>query len=296
MLMRNIRLYQLPADFEFNPIDAAQRIEAKAFRPCTALQEETLGWVSPYGSDHRQLVASAMGSGLLRMRTQFRVLPNAAVDEVLADRVTEFQERMERAPRRRELRDLREQVHASLLPQALLRSRYSWCLIEQEHGWIAIGETSDAKADAVLDLLRETLGSLPVIPLQFEHGLAELLSRIVIGGGPTVFQAGARCQLRDPAAGATEVRYRNADLADRTVHGYVQGGMRVGALEIVWRDLVSLVLSEYGVLSGIRALDASNEEPCDDPDLRLEADLSIFSGFMRQLVEDLAAACGVIAQ
>lgn len=298
MLFRSARLYRLPDGFEHkHDADAlAVAISPQAFRPCPPMTEEVRGWVSPYGPDRTQLVATAaMGAGLLRMRHQFRVLPSAAVDEVLAERVVEFQERMGRTPRRRELRDLREQVHASLLPKALLRSRYSWCLIDAEEGWIAVGETSDAKADAVLDLLREGVGSLPLIPLQFEHGVSGLLSRIVTGDAPSAFQAGDRCQLRDPAAGATEVRYRNANLGDPAVQKYVEDGMRVGALEIVRNGEFSFVLSEHCALSSMRLLDTSGGEECDDADLRLEADLALTASTLRRLIVDLAVECGGIA-
>jgi recombination associated protein RdgC len=58
----------------------------------------------------------------LRLRTQTRLLPTAAINEALEERLEAYRERMQEEPGRREKRKLKEQTRDELLPKALLKS------------------------------------------------------------------------------------------------------------------------------------------------------------------------------
>lgn len=293
MLLRNARLYRIPADALPDDDTLLAKLEAEAFHPCTPGEAETSGWTTPFVDlEAPALALSGGGAHLVRLRHQQRILPAAAIDEVLAERIAEFEARAGRAIRRRERRDLRDEVFAGLLPRALLRSSRLNGVLAPRDGWLAIDTASVPRAELFLDRLRDALGTLAATPWVFE-GLGNLLARIVLGdaaGGP--FRAGERCFLRDPAAGATEIRYRNADLADRSVRGQVEGGLKVAALELVWRDLLTLTVSDEGVFSALKLPEGEAADVADeDPNARLDADFAVTVGTLRQCIGDLEAAC-----
>ena len=60
----------------------------------------------------------------------------------------------------------KEEVFQHLLPQAFSRHLLQYALIDKQQGWIIVDASSANKADALISLLRDTLGSLPVKPLE----------------------------------------------------------------------------------------------------------------------------------
>src|SRR5690606_40407669 len=72
-------------------------------------------------------------SDLLRLRTQTRLLPAAALNEALEVRIAEYRERMQQEPPRRVKRQLKDQTRDELLPKALLKSQRTTAMRSEEH-------------------------------------------------------------------------------------------------------------------------------------------------------------------
>jgi recombination associated protein RdgC len=104
----------------------------------------------------------------MRLRSQTRLLPAAAVNEALEERSADFREPHGQRARPSGETPAQGRGHAELMPRALLKS--------ERVGASACSRTADrhryaaeAQAERFLDKLRDSLGSLQVTPLKFKQ-------------------------------------------------------------------------------------------------------------------------------
>ena len=284
-MFRNLRLYRLHSTW----------LEDAAFTPCGAYSERSSGWEAPTGDDSDPLCRRVAGADLLRLRSQTRLLPAAAVNEALEDRLAEFRTRTSRDPSRREKRQLKDEIHAELMPRALLKSERvrGFCLIQEK--LIGIDTAAEAQAERFLDKLRDALGSLQVTPLKFRQPVGGLIHQVFLGDGPREFRPGREARMQDPAAGSATVSWMDIDLSDDDVRRHVRSGLKLTRLGIVYDDIGSLVLDQDGVIRKLKlqGMDAAEDVGDDeDPLVRLDAEFVLLTSVVRRLVASLEKALG----
>jgi recombination associated protein RdgC len=199
MWFKNLRIYRL-TDLLPCPVDElGERLLATSFVPCGGLDTQRSGWVSPMGPTATHLVHSAANFHLVCARTQQRLLPAAAIREVLDEKILEIEAAEGRELRKRERANLKDEVIQTLLPRALTRSHLTYAFLAESRGLLLIDSSSPARAEDLLNLLRDSLGRLPVKPLVPRHSPVDLMTRWLHGGRlPPGFRLGQQCDMRDP--------------------------------------------------------------------------------------------------
>src|SRR5690606_2931515 len=144
-------------------------------------------------------------------------------------------------------------------------------------GLIAVDTLSAPRAERFLDHLRAPLGSLDAAPLEFDRPFGELLTRIFLGDAPRGFILGRECRMHDPADTKATVRCSDMDLAVEC--GNVLGCGRdhnggIGKLKLLGADA------------------AKDDADDDDPLAKLDAEVALLAGTLRELVAALAQALG----
>lgn len=288
-MFRNLRLYRLHGTWPDSEAALSAKLEDAAFTPCGSYTERSSGWEAPTGDAADPLCRRVGGADLLRLRSQTRLLPAAAVNEALEEREADFRKRMDREPSRREKRQLKDEIHAELMPRALLKSQRirGFCLLQEN--LIGIDTAAEAQAERFLDKLRDALGSLQVTPLKFKQPVGTLIHRVFLGDGPPVFRPGRECRMQDPAAGAATVSWLDIDLADDDVRRHVRNGLKLTRLGMVFDDVASLVLDQDAVVRKLRlqGMDAAEDQGDEDPLARLDAEFVLLTGVTRRLVQAL---------
>jgi recombination associated protein RdgC len=292
-MFRNLRLYRLHSAWPDAEAALSGQLEQAAFEPCGSFTERSSGWEPPAGGDADPLCRRVGGADLMRLRNQVRLLPAAAVNETLEERVAEFRRRAQRDPSRKEKRELKDEVHAELMPRALLKSERvkGFCLIAEK--LIGIDTASEAQAERFLDRLRDSLGSLQVTPLQFKQPFAQLINRVFLGNGPPAFRPGRECRMQDPAAGAAVVSWLDIDLTDDDVRRHVRNGLKLTRLGVVFDDLATCVIDQDGVIRKLRLQGMNEAEDAEeDPLARLDTEFVLLTGVIRRLVKALGKSLG----
>ncbi len=294
-MFRNLRLYRLHSDWPDSEEALSAALEEATFKPCGAFTERSSGFEPPAGEAYELLCRRVGGADLLRLRSQTRLLPAAAVNEALEERLAEFRQRAQRDPSRKEKRQLKDEVFAELMPKALLKSERvkGFCLVADK--LIGIDTASEATAERFLDALRKAFGSLQVTPLEFKQPVGTLLNRVFLGDGPPAFRPGRECRMQDPAAGAATVSWLDMELTDDDVRRHVRNGLKLSRLGVVFEDLVSCVIDQDGIIRKLRlqGMDAAEDRLDDeDPLARLDAEFVLLTGVSRRLIEALKQALG----
>ncbi|HEU4619585.1 MAG TPA: recombination-associated protein RdgC [Gammaproteobacteria bacterium] len=294
-MFRNLRLYRFASPWPESESELSDALRTAAFRPCGAYSEQSSGWESPTGDPESPLCRRVAGADLIRLRSQSRLLPAAAVNEALEQRLEEYRGRTGQEPTRRDRRRLKEQTRDELLPKALLKSDRlrGFCLFHER--LIGIDTASEARAEHFLERLRAALGDLAVAPLTFRRPVSRLLTEIFLGRGPRPFVLGRECRLQDPADVKSSVRCVDMDLADPTVRNHVKEGMVVSHLAVEIGQAFRCVIDDKGTLGKLKlAGDDESEDDTDgiDPLARLDAEIALLTGTVRQLVETLERVLG----
>ncbi len=297
-MFRNLRLYRLHSPWPDSEEALSQHLEQAAFKPCGSFTERSSGWEPPAEEMPDRLCRRVAGADLMRLRSQVRLLPAAAVNEALEERLEQFKQRAGRDPGRKEKRQLKDEIHAELMPRALLKSERTrgFCLIKEQ--LVGVDTASDTVAERFLDKLRDALGSLQVTPLAFKQPVGALIHRIFLGDGPPPFRPGRECRMQDPAAGAAVVSFQDIDLTEDDVRRHVRNGMKLTRLGVVFDDTVSCVVDQDGVIRKLKLQGMDEGEgPEEDEDAlaRLDTEFVLLTGVTRRLVEGLGKALGGVS-
>ena len=301
-----MRLYRLHGDWPESETDLDAELDAGAFRPCGPAAERSAGWEPPtnritaLGStdDEAPLCRRLNGADLLRLRSQTRILPAAAVREALEERVDSFQRRAQRDPSSKEKRDLKEEVRAELLPRALLKSERTAGALLLDERVLAVDTASDKEAELFLDNLRKALGALEAVPLAFKKPVSGFLKDLFLGNGPRTFVLGRECRMEDPAVKGAYVQWSDVELNDTSVRRHVRDGFQVDRLAVEYDALVGVVIDQQGALRKLKLTGLDTRDVADadeDPLARLDAEFVLLTGSLRRLLGAMKKQLGGFA-
>ncbi len=299
MWFKNLQLFRL---LENPPteVDVLEEALAKqAFRDCGSLEFSTEGWVSPLGLGGETLVHAVGGFQLVCACRQEKLLPPSVVGELVAAEVLELERQQggRRLPRR-DRQAVKEGILNRLLPAALPKNRRTWMVIDPRGDWLWIDSSSRARAEEQVTLLRESLGSLRVVPPEASVSPASRLSRWLAGEGlPEAFALGDQCELRDPLEQHRVVRCRGLDLAEDEVQAHLAAGMQATRLALNWHDRVAFTVDAELSIRGLQFLDEVRDQLQDvvaETDAeRFDADFAIMSHELASLVPELLEGFGI---
>lgn len=292
-MFRNVRLYHFDNPWPDSEEALSEALENAAFSPCGPLTERSSGWEPAVSEAGDSLARRLNGADLVKLRSQSRVLPAAAINEELEARIEDYRQRMQEDPVPREKRRMKAEVRDELMPKSMLKS-------DRVHGYIDLGTrivgvdaAQPAAAERFIRRLKAAFGDLNINPLEFDSPVHEFLTAMFLGDAPDKFSLGRECRMLDAADAGSSVRWANFDLSDATIRRHVVDGMRLTHLGLVYDNILSFVLDENGVMTKLKFLgmdDDSNDEP--DPIARLDAEFVLFTGTMRALLKDLDKLLG----
>lgn len=296
MWFKNILLYRFTRPFTTSPEELNSKLEAAAFKPCGSQDQLSYGWVKPLGDSGSEYLHVCNGYIMLCARQQEKVLPAAVVNEFLEEKVREIQDQDGRKPGRKERSELKDQIIFELLPRAFSRSKKLYAYIDVEQGLLFVDSSSYKRAEDLLGLLRETLGSLPVIPVKAKNTAQHMMSEWVKNVAPNGFELGGECELRDSADETAVIRAKNQDLSSEQIQNHLAAGMFVSKLAMSWEggvdflvdDQLAIKRLQFGDLIRDKADDINSETAAE----QFDADFSIMSGEFARFIPAVLEAFG----
>jgi len=296
MWFRNLTLYRLSNKFDLSPEQLHATLEKRPFKPCAGLDEASVGWESPLGPNAELLVHAAGGYLMLCMRREERILPAAVIREELDEKVRQIEEAEARAVRRKERQQLKDEIVVDLLPRAFTRSTRLYAYLDTSDGWVVLDTPTAKRAEELLSLLRESIGSLPVKPLQVEKSPAAVMTDWLRRSAPADFELQDECELREPLENGGIVRCRRQALDGTEVGTHLEAGKEAVRLAVEWHERLSCLLCEDLVIRRLRFLDVVQEEAAavdtEDAAARFDADFALMAMELKQFLPRLVEIFG----
>ena len=296
MWFRNLQIYQLMEAFTSSAEELHAALLEKTFSPCNGLDTHRIGWTSPLGKHGDQLVHATNGCLMLCMRREDRLLPASVVREVVEEKAEEIEAREGRPVSRKEKNRIREEVIVDLLPRAFTRSQRSYAYIDPQNNRVIVDCTSASKAEEILTLLRESLGSLKVRPLAVNHAPSAVMTGWVKNSAPSELLIGQECELKEPVEKGGVIRMRGVDLSSDEVQQHLSSGKIVVKLAIEWQQRISCVLGDDLSIKRLRFMDLVMEEAADtqadDAVMQFDADFALMSLELARFIPALCEYLG----
>ncbi|SFM15631.1 recombination-associated protein RdgC [Halopseudomonas yangmingensis] len=297
MWFKNLLIYRFSQPLPFNESELLTALEKHPARPCASQETQTLGWTTPFGKHSENLLQVAQSFWLVAMRSDERILPSSVVREALNEKVEEIEQRDARKVYRKERDTLKDEVMLDLLPRAFTRSRTTLALLAPQHGWIAVDTSSHKRAEELLNLMRESTGSLPVRPINVKIApMACMTDWVRTQQAPEGLVIADECELRDTGEDGGTVKCKRQDLGSDEIQQHLDAGKQVSQLALHWRDKLSLVLDDK---LGLRRLkfeellqEQADEQGGEDMAGQLDATLLIMAETLAELIPSLGTALG----
>lgn len=296
MWFKHLHLYRVHDSPSLSSDDFSAALDAQAFRPLSGAQAKHMGWSAPAGRGSEQRLHEIHAHRLISALRQERLLPASVIKEELESRVSEREETEGRPLRRQEKQVLKEQIYEEFLPRAFIRTQRIDLWWDTRGGLIGINASSRKRAEDVLDLLRQTLGSLKVTPLTTKitpsRAMTEWLSDV--SKRPAALILGDQVELKATTGDESVLRGRQMDLDGEEIQTALEAGRQATRLAFTIDESLSLVMQDDLALKSLRFADvildeASQSDDGGDPLLRLETDFAlmtqVFSGALEQLID-----------
>ena len=296
MWFKNLRLYRLVAPFTLTAEDFEDRLAQHAFRSCSRMEFASYGWVPPLGRSTTALCHEVNGHLLICARKEEKIMPASLIAELLADKIAEIEEQQMRNVVRREREALREEIVDRLLPQALTRSKRTYAYVSPRDGWLVVDSASLGAVEALLSLLRQSLGSLPVVPPAVNEAPASVFTRWLKEAMPAELTLGNECELHDPGDDGGMVRCRRQDLFADEIQAHLAAGKQVVRVAITWRERLALILGHDLSVKRLRFEDVVQERrdrvESDDEAAQFDADFALMTLELRDFLPQLMGLFG----
>ncbi len=292
MWFNNAFIYKFTKEFNLSASDLSEQLNTQLFKPCGSLDQLQQGWV-PAIPGTEALLHAANGNYLLCLKTEEKILPSSVIKEALEEKVQLLQNERGQKVGKKEQQTIKEEIVHSLLPKAFTKSSRLYAYIDVGNQWIVVNSSSASKAETLLAMLRQCLGSLPILPHKPEQDLMLAMTRWVKEDNlPAPFQFSTDIELKALDDEGAIAKLKNHDVTEDEVQLHITNGKYVHKLGLVWNEKTKLTLNEDASLKQVKFLDIVKEQtddvPNDDKLAKFDADFALMAGELNNLIADLS--------
>lgn len=297
MWFKNLQVYRFTKPFELTAEQLSEQLEQHSFQPCGSQELSRYGWVPPLGHHGSDYVHAAGGYIMICAKKQDKVLPAAVVNEMLAEKVVAIQTEDGRGVGRKERQNLKEEITFELLPRAFTRSSLQFAYISVSEGLLVVNAASASRAEELVSYLRESIGSVPVIPFTAnntpQHMMTEWVKTAQLPAG---FELGHECELRDPSDEAAVIRCKHQDLSSAEINSHLQAGMFVSKLGLSWSGGIEFMVDDQLAIKRLNFSDIIQEKAdqvdAQDAAEQFDVDFTIMTLELSALISAVIDAFG----
>ena len=212
------------------------------------------------------------------------------VNRELNKRITALEEKEQRKLKKAERLSLKDDVIATLLPQAFSRIKTTALYIDTLKQLIFVDAALSKTAEDALALLRKSLGSLPVVPLAFNRAPFEVMTKWVTDTAPDWLILREEVEIREKEDLGV-IHCKQKDIEDEEIIELAKNGS-VSKLALEWEDNLKFVLVENGTLKRLKFDDNITEKnddiPKDEIGKRFYADFILMANVLSGLLDELS--------
>lgn len=295
MWFRNLQIFRLTPAWEYSTEQLSDALQRGLFQGCGATDRLARGWVPPRGNEG-ELVFVAGRQQLIALGVEQKLLPASVARQYAEAKLQDIEAAQGYKPGRKQAREVREQVELELLPRAFVKRGLTYVWIDPVNRWLLVDASSSARADEVIEQLKQSLGELPLTLLKTQLAPGTAMTQWLAAGEVMgSFSIDRDCELQATAEERAAVRYVRHSLDSDEVRAHIANGKTATRLALTWNDRISCVLTEQLQIKRLAFLDILKEDAerqSENADDLFAANFSLMSGELAQLLTHLVEVLG----
>jgi recombination associated protein RdgC len=281
----------LPADVA----DVADGFAAHAFTPCGLTEELSLGFVPPR-EENGALVEAVGGQWVAKLMIETRAVPASAIRREMKVRLAAIEASTGRKPGKKEQRDIKDEIHHDLLPQAFPKQAAVNLWINPAAMTLVLDTTSQKKADMVATaVVKVVVGLGLMLPVPVKSPAAAMASWLLDQDPPPGFTIDRDLELKAADESGRVVRYSNHALDIDEVANHIRNWLLPTRLALTWEGRVSFVLTDQATVRSIALLEAGMGGDSNQADA-FDANVAITTATLAPMLAALTESLGGVAQ
>ncbi|WP_260292167.1 recombination-associated protein RdgC [Proteus vulgaris] len=294
---KNILVYRLNKEIALSMDELEQQLASLAFTPCSSQDMTKTGWVSPMGDRGEALIHVAGKHVMICARKEDKILPATVIKNSLQEKVEKLEGEQGRKLKKTEKATLKDEVVHTLLPRAFSKFSQTFIWLDLEKQLVIVDSGSAKRAEDNLALLRKTLGSLPVVPLNFNESVELKMTEWVRSGElPAGFTLMDEAELKAVLEEGGVIRCKKQELVSDEIATHIEAGKVVTKLSVDWEDRLQFMLCDDGSIKRIKFSETLREQNDDidkaDFAQRFDADFVLMTGELSALIERVTEVLG----
>jgi recombination associated protein RdgC len=294
MWFKNLALYRLPADWNVSAAELEEKLGQRTLQPCSPLEMLSRGWVAPSGTG--RLLHTVNQQHLIALGVEQKLLPASIIRQETAVRAAVLADSQGFPVGRRQMRDLKMRVTEELRARALNKRRTTRAWIDPVNGWFVVDAGSAGKAEELVEVLRDTLGSFAVQFVETQRTPhTSMAAWLTHGDAPGAFGIEQDLELQTADPNKATVRYVRHPLDGKEIKAHLASGKYPTRLGLTWNGRLSFVLTEKLLIKRVEFLEMTKDTPDGgevDKDEQFDIDFTVMAGELAKMLDDLVQALG----
>jgi len=294
MWFKNLALYRLPADWNVSAAELEEKLGQRTLQPCSPLEMLSRGWVAPSGTG--RLLHTVNQQHLIVLGVEQKLLPASIIRQETAVRAAVLADSQGFPVGRRQMRELKMRVTEELRARALNKRRTTRAWIDPVNGWFVVDAGSAGKAEELVEVLRDTLGTFAVQFVETQRTPhTSMAAWLTHGDAPGAFGIEQDLELQTADPNKATVRYVRHPLDGKEIKGHLAAGKYPTRLGLTWNGRLSFVLTEKLLIKRVEFLEMTKDTPDGgevDQDEQFDIDFTVMAGELAKMLDDLVQALG----
>lgn len=293
MFFKNITVFKLLKPIEQKALQSA--LVPFSFKPCSAFQAESTGWIHPFIKDHNEHCHQSNHFALLCLKTEEKILPTQVINQHTDDKIIEIETLQNTKVGKHKRSAIKEDVTQQLLSKAFSRFKCTYVYFDFKQHYLIIDSNSDKAIETVTGLLRKSLGSL-TIELLLEDVSATITSWLKDDSTPQEIVIEDQCKLiTDQGDGVATITCQGNTMLSENIMAFIEAGGQLSDLALSWRDQLRFILNDRFQCKSIKFLEGlkslNDELAKEDAIVKQEADFLLMAETFGELIGALYEYC-----
>lgn len=255
----------------------------KAYTP-HATQTKSIGWESPISDGHPYAV-NVQNYTWMVARLNQKLLPANVVNTLLKEKLAEIEKQQGYPVSNKQRRMQRDELVLELLPKAFVQSKLVNVIVDHDQQVLLMDQTSPAVKDMVVDLLKQTLGSIPMTHhLETKHQVGKMMGSWM-SEAPYDVEIESEFSFVSPSN--VHAKARMVGLDESLALMPLQNGMSISQLSLRYKDSVKFQLNDKLDISRIKYLNVEEAEKLEDPVEQAVTEFSLSIGYVGEIIKAL---------
>ncbi|MCV6587534.1 MAG: recombination-associated protein RdgC [Marinobacterium sp.] len=298
MWFKNLIFYRLTEGFDHNAAPLEALMAEHSFTPCGSQELSRYGWTSATGGLTDSLIYEVSGFMMVCAQKEEKILPAGVIRKAVDEKIAVIEHEQARKVYRKEREQLKDEVILDLLPRAFSRFSQVKAMIMPRQGWIVVDTGAHKHAEELLNLLRNTLGSLPVALPDVAQSPSAVMTHWLQAPEQQqlAFAIQDECELRDSLVESGVIRIKGQELESDEFIAHLEAGKRVVKLSLEWDEKLNFMLEESLCIKRLKLSDQLKEnlesEYQDEELARFDTDMTQMGLEFSRLIPQLLHAFG----